>query len=87
MDDPEKAILASLVVTAAVLTWRGARTGTLTPRVYAGLAVVAFMLLALGTFAPQLAAAFAVLVLVVVLLSSQEDLQALTALGGRARRG
>jgi len=79
-NDPEKVILGTLVLTAAVVTWRGVRSGTLSPRTYAALGVVAFLLLGLGTFAPQLAAAFAVLVLVVVLLSSQADLVALSGL-------
>jgi hypothetical protein len=85
MNDPEKMILAMLVLTAGVVTWRGARTGTLTPRTYVAFAVLAFILLALGAFAPALAAAFAVAVFVAVLLSSQEDLVALSGLIGGGR--
>lgn len=80
---PQATILASLVISAGVLTWRGAQEGTLSPRTYAALAVVAFMLLALGAFLPGLAAAFAVLVAVTVLLSGAESLQTLTLLGAR----
>lgn len=87
MNDPERLILASLVLTAGILTWRGVRAGSLTPRTYAALGVVAVMLLGLGAFAPALAASFAVLVLVVVMLASQEDLATLVQVGKGARRG
>jgi CHASE2 domain-containing sensor protein len=77
MRDPERMILAVLVVTGGIVTWRGLRAGKLSPRTYAGLAVLALLLLALGTFVPKFAAAFALLVLVVVLLSSVQDLESL----------
>lgn len=73
-------ILTALVASAGVLTWRGIQTGTLTPRTYAALIVVALMLLVLGGFAPALASAFAVLVLVSVLLSSPADFASLSKL-------
>jgi CHASE2 domain-containing sensor protein len=84
--DPDKIILASIALAGGILTWRGVRTGSLTPRTYAGLGVVAVMLLGLGAFAPPLASALAVLVLVVVLLTSQEDIASLVDIGG-SRRG
>lgn len=77
MTDPKVTILASLIASGGVLTWKGLRAGTLSPRTYAALVVVALMLLILGGFAPELASAFAVLVLVTVLLSSSAELAGL----------
>lgn len=87
MNDPDKVILASLLLTGGVLTWRGVREGSLTPRTYAALAVVAVFLLGIGAFAPALGSAFAVLVLVVVLLASSEDIRSLTTLSKGVRGG
>lgn len=83
----ERAIVVALLVSAGVLTLRGMQSGTLTPRTYAALIVVAFLLLALGSFLPELAAALAILVMVAVLLSGSADLAKLgeLAMKGRSR--
>ncbi len=84
MNDPPKVIIASILAMGGLLTWRGIRSGTLTPRTYAALIVVALILLLMGTFAPELAAAFAVLALVAVLLSGTRDLEEIRRVAGRA---
>ncbi len=85
--DPKGTIIAALVASAGVLTWKGVSTGTLTPRTYAALIVVTMMLLVLGSFAAELAAAFAILVLVSVLLASPGDIESLGRLAVRPGRG
>jgi hypothetical protein len=80
---PQGTILASIIIAGAILTVRGLATADLSPRTYAGLAVVAFFLIAIGQFSPELASAFAVLVLIAVLLSGASDLEGLLKLIGK----
>lgn len=84
----DRAIVAALVIAGAILTLKAGREGNITPRLYAGLGVVAVMLLALAMVAEDLATALAVLILVVVLLSSAEEIQGILGLIGvrRSRR-
>lgn len=77
MTDAKGLIIASLVGTGAILTWRGVTHGSLTPRTYAALIVIALILIMLGSFAPDLAAAFGVFIFLAVLLSSSADLESL----------
>lgn len=77
-------IVTALLASGGVLTWKGIRTGSLTPRTYAALIVAALMLLILAGFAPDLASAFAVLVFVTVLLSSAGDIATLGTIGRKA---
>lgn len=86
--DPRTTILAALVGTAIVMTYRAVvNEGNVTPRTYGALVVVALMLMILGSFVPDLAAAFAVLVLLAVLLSGAQDLEGLASIGRRGNRG
>lgn len=68
MKDPEKLIVTALTIAAGVVTWRGLREGTLTPLSYVSFVIVAIILLTLGQFVPDLAAAFAILILVALFL-------------------
>jgi hypothetical protein len=79
-DNPTGVILASIIITAAILTVRGLATADVHPSTYAGLAVITFFLLAIAQFSPELASAFALLVLVAVLLSGTADLNAVLTL-------
>lgn len=81
--NPSGTIIASLFVAGAILTVRGLATADISPRTYAGLAVVAFFLLIIAQFSPELASAFALLVLVAVLLSGASDLEGLLKLVGK----
>ena len=83
MNNPSGIILASLIVAGAILTVRGLQSAELSPRTYAGLAVVAFFLIILAQFSPELAQAFALLVLVAVLLSGAGDLEGLMKVIGK----
>lgn len=78
-------VLAALTLTAGVVTFRGLQSGSLTPRAYAAFGVVAFMLLGVTAFYPELGAALAILVLVSVLLGSREDIEAIGRLAGRGK--
>lgn len=75
--------LVALLGTAGVLTWRSIAGMDLGPRPYFALAVVALMLLVVGNFAPDLAAAFAVLLFFAVLVAGSRDLESLARLGMR----
>lgn len=83
---PERIILASVVLTGGLLTWRGLQAGNISPRTYAALGLVSLVLFGVGSFFPDLAAAIAVLVLVTVLLSEGDQLEALTKLVTPRRR-
>ena len=85
MTDARGTVLAALLVAGAVLTWRGVQAGSLSPRTYAALVVVALMLIMLASFAPALAAAFAVLVAVAVVLSCERDFASLGRIAGLGR--
>lgn len=78
-DNPTGWIIASIVISGAILTVRGLAKADITPRTYIALGVVAFFLLAIAQFSPELAAAFALLVLVVVLLTSAQDINEVLA--------
>jgi hypothetical protein len=75
MNDPERVVLASLVITGTVVAVKAGRAGTLTPRVFVGLGTAAFVILGITAFAPSLGAALAVLLLVVTLLGRIEDVE------------
>jgi uncharacterized membrane protein len=79
-ENPTGVILASIIITAAILTVRGLTKGEIRPAAYAGLAIVAFFLLAIAQFSPELASAFALLVLVAVLLSGTSDINGVLAI-------
>lgn len=72
--DSSKLILTSMLIAGGLLTYQGIKDDSLSPRTYAGLALASLFLFALHSFAPDLAAAFAVLVLVMLLLSMGEDI-------------
>lgn len=76
-DDYAGKVIGALVIAGAILTVRGLVKADLSGRTYIGLGIVAFFLLAVGAFSPELASALALLVLVVVLLSSASDISAL----------
>jgi hypothetical protein len=88
--DSKQATLGAVVISGGILTARALREGDLGPRTYAGLAVVTVFLFGISAFSPELAAALAVLVLVSLLLGS-DDIQNLvdvfTTKKGGNRRG
>lgn len=75
--------LVALLGTAGVLTWRGLTGTPLGPQPYVALAVAALFLLIVGNFAPDLAAAFAVLLFLSVLLAGSRGLESLARVGTR----
>lgn len=78
--ESKSVILGTIVLSAGIVTWQGLQDGNINIRAYAGLTVLAFFLLAIGTFAPDLAAAFGVLVFVTLLLARGESLGKLNRL-------
>lgn len=77
--NPKGALLATVMLMGGILTARALREGTLSPRTYAGLAIMAVMLFGVSAFSPELATAFGVLALVAMLLGS-DDVQNLVQL-------
>jgi len=76
-------IIGALATAYMVQAWRGFQAGEIPPaRSFVGLIVATMILAGLGTFAPDLAAGFAVLVLLAVLLGIADP----TTLGVRPSR-
>lgn len=85
MNNPKTTILTAMLATGGLITWRMVQAeAKVTPTTYGALVVITLFLLVLSGFAEDLAAAFAVLVFVVVLLGGAgESLGTLSRLGGR----
>jgi hypothetical protein len=73
MTDPERTTLGALVIAGIVLGIRAAQAGDLRPGIYVPFGIAALIILGIETFAPSLGAAFAVLLLVVLLLGDAEQ--------------
>jgi len=83
----EKTTLAGILITGGILTFQGLRNGNLSIRTYASLALVALILIGVAQFAPKVASAFSILLLVTVLLSRGESLNQLADLANVPRIG